>query len=245
MVASKESRENVYPFMVALVTYNADLTESDHACGASLITSTKLLTAAHCITKLKTNIYQPNNYYAHLGMHFRNSTYTDAKAIRKIVGYKIHENYDPSTKANDMAILTLESPVEFTETISPVCLPQKCMNVKFVGRSVMAMGWGDTKENGNHSDFLRSASFDVISKAKCSRHYDDLADHMFCTYKEGQDTCQGDSGGPLVTDQGPSDNCKFVQVGVVSYGDGCAKKGVPGVYMKVTSFVPWIQRNLD
>lgn len=89
-----------------------------------------------------------------------------------------------------MAILTLESPVEFTETISPVCLPQKCMDVKFVGRSVTAMGWGDTKEKGTNSDYLRSASFNVISKAKCSQHYDDLADHMFCTYKEGQDTCQ-------------------------------------------------------
>jgi hypothetical protein len=89
-----------------------------------------------------------------------------------------------------MAILTLESPVEFTEKISPVCLAPKCMNVKFVGRSVTAMGWGDTEEKGNVSDFLRSASFNVISKAKCSQHYDDLEDHMFCTYKEGQDTCQ-------------------------------------------------------
>jgi hypothetical protein len=89
-----------------------------------------------------------------------------------------------------MAILTLESPVEFTETISPVCLPQKCMDVKFTGRSVTAMGWGLTKENGTVSDYLRSASFNVISKAKCSKHYDDLTDHMFCTYKEGQDTCQ-------------------------------------------------------
>ncbi len=76
-----------------------------------------------------------------------------------------------------MAILTLESPVEFTETISPVCLPQKCMDVKFTGRSVTAMGWGLTKENGTVSDYLRSASFNVIY-------------HMFCTYKEGQDTCQ-------------------------------------------------------
>ncbi len=88
-----------------------------------------------------------------------------------------------------MAILTLESPVEFTETISPVCLAPKCMNVKFVGRSVMAMGWGDTKENGTVSNFLRSASFDVISNAKCSEHYD-LENHMFCAYKEGKDTCQ-------------------------------------------------------
>ncbi|XP_046643305.1 transmembrane protease serine 9-like isoform X2 [Daphnia pulicaria] len=246
MVASKESNENAYPFMVALVTYDADLTVSAHACGASLISSTKLLTAAHCITKNESKIYEPDNYYAHLGMHFRTAKYTDAKAIRKIVAYKIHENYDPSTKANDMAILTLESPVEFTETISPVCLPQKCMDVKFTGRSVTAMGWGLTKENGTVSDYLRSASFNVISKAKCSKHYDDLTDHMFCTYKEGQDTCQGDSGGPLVTDHGSDGlNCRFVQVGVVSYGNGCARKGVPGVYMKVTSFVPWIQRNLD
>jgi hypothetical protein len=69
---------------------------------------------------------------------------------------------------NDVAILTLDSPVEFTENISPICLPQKCMDVKFVGRSVTAMGWGYMKEDsGIESDYLRSASLDVISNAKC------------------------------------------------------------------------------
>jgi hypothetical protein len=89
-----------------------------------------------------------------------------------------------------VAILTLESPVEFTETISPVCLPSKCMDVNFDGRSVTAMGWGHTKEKGVESDYLRSASLDVIPNKICEKTNDALIDSEFCAYKEGKGTCQ-------------------------------------------------------
>lgn len=44
---------------------------------------------------------------------------------------------------------------------------------------------------------------------------------------------QGDSGGPLIVNG--------VQVGIVSFGEGCGKN--PGVYTRITSFVDWIKTN--
>ncbi|XP_037801279.1 trypsin-1-like [Penaeus monodon] len=68
-----------------------------------------------------------------------------------------------------------------------------------------------------------------------------VTERMLCAGypKGGKDTCQGDSGGPLCV----KESSKFVQVGVVSFGDGCAKPGSPGVYARVTEFLPWIKAN--
>ncbi len=94
------------------------------------------------------------------------------------------------------------------------------MNVKFDGRSVTAMGWGDTKENsGLQSDYLRSASLDVISNAKCSKIYGVMRDSEFCAYKEGKGTCQ-------VSD-------------IFSYDYQSQKKVDAGRFYRETAAAPW------
>lgn len=51
---------------------------------------------------------------------------------------------------------------------------------------------------------------------------------------------QGDSGGPLMV----ADGSQWVQVGIVSWGIGCGKGQYPGVYTRVTHFMPWITKNI-
>ena len=84
----------------------------------------------------------------------------------------------------------MDSPVEYTDSISPVCLVPNCLNDENE-QEVTAMGWGDTKFNGSASDYLRSAEFTTVPNDKCRETHSDLIDsQMLCSYREGKDTCQ-------------------------------------------------------
>jgi hypothetical protein len=81
--------------------------------------------------------------------------------------------------------------VEYTDTISPVCLVPNCLNDDS-GQAVIAMGWGDTTDGGSNSDYLRHAQLSTVPLSKCSRKWGGSIDstQMLCAFKEGQDTCQ-------------------------------------------------------
>lgn len=100
-------------------------------------------------------------------------------------------------------------------------------------------GWGRTSEGGSSSDALLKVEVPFVSANKCSASYpNQITDRMICAgFDEGgKDSCQGDSGGPLVKGNGSS----RVLVGVVSWGEGCARPGKYGVYSKVSSVIDWI-----
>ncbi|CAL1533932.1 unnamed protein product, partial [Lymnaea stagnalis] len=58
----------------------------------------------------------------------------------------------------------------------------------------------------------------------------------------GVDACGGDAGGPLFCLEGATNT--WVAVGVISYGEGCARPEYPGVYVKINAYYDWIQEQL-
>merc|ERR1712029_959258 len=88
---------------------------------------------------------------------------------------------------------------------------------------------------------LTNSRFDVnvISNSQCAGNYgsNSITSAMVCAADTGKDSCQGDSGGPMVTQE----NGRHAQIGVVSWGIGCASPNYPGVYARVTSVKSWIQ----
>ena len=66
-----------------------------------------------------------------------------------------------------------------------------------------------------------------------------ITDYMICAGDVGRDSCQGDSGGPLSV-LGQDD--RYSQIGIVSWGKGCAKPGYPGVYTRLTSLLDWVNQ---
>ncbi|GBP14591.1 Plasma kallikrein [Eumeta japonica] len=92
--------------------------------------------------------------------------------------------------------------------------------------------------------FLDLVYVPVMSNEDCNRAYRGrITDNMLCAGapEGGRDACQGDSGGPLhVFD---NETNVYQEIGVVSWGDGCARPESPGVYTRVNKYLVWIREN--
>ncbi|XP_069704811.1 trypsin eta-like [Periplaneta americana] len=100
-------------------------------------------------------------------------------------------------------------------------------------------GWGKLKENGKALDVLQQVSLSVLNTDKCKKILQDRGfgiynhDGQMCTLEDGKDVCQGDSGGPFAVDG--------KLVGVVSWGEGCGRQEMPGVYPAIPYFHRWVE----
>lgn len=102
-------------------------------------------------------------------------------------------------------------------------------------------GWGSTSFGGNSPDSLRQANVLIMDLCKQVYYFDDKKQLCAGNYQYSKDSCQGDSGGPLMYEI----NGRWVLSGVVSYGDECAKVNRPGVYSRVSHYLPWIQNAIS
>ncbi|MCL4168653.1 UNVERIFIED_CONTAM: hypothetical protein GTU68_008266 [Idotea baltica] len=147
-----------------------------------------------------------------------------------------HEDFNAVTRRNDIALLALATPFSLGDFVQPIPLPAPLQNT--TGDCVLT-GWGDVAEDGPNPDVLQKLTLPVISDQECRQDYLSLeiADSMICAGvpEGGKDACQGDSGGPLA--------CQGYLGGIVSWGEGCAEPGYPGVYTEVAYFVDWIEAN--
>ena len=103
-------------------------------------------------------------------------------------------------------------------------------------------GWGVTLEGSLVlSSSLQEVSLPLVSLGKCREALGEaVTDTMLCAGGvRGQDACQGDSGGPLMGAHPDTD--RVYLAGVVSWGVGCAREDLPGVYTRVTSYTAWIR----
>jgi secreted trypsin-like serine protease len=156
----------------------------------------------------------------------------------------IHPRWDPVTFKNDAAVITLARAVT---GIRPVQLVTPGTDaLERPGRAVIATGWGNTIAQPvgpggggtNFPDRMREVSLPIVSPQECAtaltidgEQFLDRAT-MLCAGRTGRDTCQGDSGGPLFV---KAVTGGFLQLGVTSWGFGCAATGFPGVYTRLSN----------
>ncbi|XKL64493.1 hypothetical protein PGB90_004579 [Kerria lacca] len=224
-----------WPWMVAILT-NGRL-----FCGGSLIDNIHILTAAHCVAHM--NPWDVARLRINLGDYNIKSKGDVQHVERKVKQVVRHRGFDSHTLYNDIAILTLDSPVTFSKNVRPICLPAG--KTAYSGRMGTVIGWGSLREMGPTPGILQEVNIPIWTNSECKSKYGPAApggivDSFLCAGKASKDSCSGDSGGPLMINDG-----KWHQIGIVSWGIGCGKGQYPGVYTRVTSFMPWIRRNID
>uniref|UniRef100_A0A8C4DVY1 ST14 transmembrane serine protease matriptase a n=1 Tax=Dicentrarchus labrax TaxID=13489 RepID=A0A8C4DVY1_DICLA len=234
IVGGQDAEEGEFPWQVSL-----HIKSYGHVCGASIIGQRWLVTAAHCVQDDgKTKFSQPGTWEAYLGLH------TQGDIGRSVVKRNLkqiipHPNYNAYTFDNDIALMELDSPVTYSDYIRPICLPSPQHDFP-VGNTVLITGWGATREGGFAAKVLQKAQVRIINHGICNNLMNgQLTSRMLCAgvLSGGVDACQGDSGGPLSS---PSASRTFL-AGVVSWGDGCARRNKPGIYTTVTKFRGWIK----
>ncbi|KAL3289479.1 hypothetical protein HHI36_022902 [Cryptolaemus montrouzieri] len=226
---------NEWPWIAALFNGGRQF------CGGSLIDDIHILSAAHCVAHMSS--WDVARLTVRLGDH-NIKTSVEVKHIEKKVKRVVrHKGFDGRTLYNDIALLTLDSPVTFTHQVRPICLPSAGND--FAGTTATVIGWGSLRENGPQPSVLQEVNIPIWRNSDCRLKYGHAApggivDHMLCAGQAAMDSCSGDSGGPLMVNTGH----KWTQVGIVSWGIGCGKGQYPGVYTRVEKFLPWIYKNL-
>lgn len=225
IIGGTPAQSGTYPWMVSLQG------NGSHFCGASLIARDWVLTAAHCVEGESAGGVQ-----AVIGEFDLNSQ-SDGGQQRAVSRIIIHPQRQSGSEDHDIALLQLKSAV----TGSPVMAATSTLMQNVTpGKLLTVMGWGNQSTTGEQfPNKLFEVQVPYVSNASCGNYNPgEITENMLCAGfpQGGKDSCQGDSGGPLLYQL----DGQWHQVGIVSFGQGCAQPDYPGVYARVEKYNDWI-----
>jgi secreted trypsin-like serine protease len=211
-----------YPFMAALLDERFGGSDADKQfCGGSLIASTWVLTAAHCVEDASAE-----DLSVAIGRTLLDSNQGEKIGVESV---EIHPLYNSRRLTHDVALLELEE----ESSATPIGLAGSNQNgFENDGTLLTVIGWGTTSAKmASFPNDLQELVVPVVGDAICSKSYKKAFDAptMLCAGAPNIDSCTGDSGGPLF------DDLTRTQVGIVSWGRQCGHKRFPGVYSEVNN----------
>ncbi|MEW1550026.1 S1 family peptidase [Streptomyces tsukubensis] len=220
------------PWVVALASRDRfGGTRAGQFCGGVVIAPTKVMTAAHCLSRtvLGGEVGQVRDLRVIAGR--TELTASDGQEIAVSESW-VSPAYNPRTNSSDLAVLTLAEALPDSRVIRVAAEGDEAY---VPGTAATVFGWGDTEGNGSYATALRAADVTVLADRNCQTAYPGGlggrydASTMLCAGdpRGGHDACQGDSGGPLVA--------RGKLIGLVSWGSGCGRADSPGVYTRVSA----------
>ncbi|XP_036145777.1 chymotrypsin-1-like [Monomorium pharaonis] len=224
IVGGKPAEPGEFPHQVSLRL------DGSHICGGSIIGRQKVLTAAHCVHGLA--YYPYRNFKVATGSIDRYGGHLHA--VSNVVVHPDYSDQAEDAWKNDVAVITLASPIKYNEYQKPIALAKSRPKP---GQPCTLSGWGQISTHGRLPRNLLKMNQAIVSQKECQEaHYDmPLTGSHLCAYNRyGIGACSGDSGGPLIS--------KGVQVGITSWVLPCAK-GEPDVYTDVSYHLDFINES--
>ncbi len=227
IVGGTATQVTTVPWQVSLQDANG------HFCGGTIVTPTWIVTAAHCVAD-----GAPTKIVAGISRLSQSAT-GQTRAVKRVISYPGYT--DPSV-GKDAALIELTTPLTLDANVKVIRPLNAASPAALTAPGVMTTvsGWGMTTEGGTAlPDQLQSVQVPIVALSAANTAY-----NMTLTEDQlpaglatgGKDSCQGDSGGPLVV----MAEGEYAFAGIVSWGEGCARANLPGLYGRVTSFAKWM-----
>lgn len=236
-MGGRECPKGECPWQAMLVSNGALL------CGGSLLEDSWVVSAAHCLDKLPSL----KNLSVVLGEHDF-SEVDGTEQVRKVVQVIFPDTYVRGHIDHDIVLLKLQPPVNLTDYVVPLCLPDTSFSKGTLAkiRFSRVSGWGQLLDRGAKAlelmaiEVPRLMNQDCLEQAQWRNTSPMITKNMFCAgYLDGsKDACKGDSGGPHATQFRGT----WYLTGVVSWGEGCAAVGQPGIYTRVSQYIEWLRK---
>lgn len=231
-IVGGRSAQGNYEFYVAL---HPSRDSKSIFCGATLLGKNVAVTAAHCIHDTR----RPS-LMVDLGKDGRYEGEPDR--MRPVKAVLPHPDYNPATKENDIALLFIESRDDDSNATTMILDHAQDP----LSNQLRVIGMGNTSSLGIlETAILREVDVQLLDGEICEAAHQKFGEKIVCagSLEGGKDACQGDSGGPLFVPSSGLEPARFI--GIVSHGEGCAQRGRPGIYTRVSSYAAWIQSSIQ
>ncbi|KAK9751270.1 Serine protease gd N-terminus [Popillia japonica] len=166
LVDNGKKAEEYWPWHIAIMSLRQN--KFEYRCGGTLVSSKLVLTAAHCVTVLGTKkMMDKDLFLLHVGLtHISEpGPYSKLRLVKDII---IHNDFDPERYFNDLAIVEINEPVEFSDYIKPICLWDGDVEINsLIGQFGTIAGWGLDNSNVPAKDLLDVIKIPIVGLETC------------------------------------------------------------------------------